>query len=100
MGLVHRRQKPTRLREVSGFGREPGDDRVVEPHPPNGVVQISRQAEGHNSRNIRFDLEPVRLPFVEGRVGVEPRIREQRGVCRVVAEAIVARNAERHRARK
>src|SRR5687768_18438389 len=81
--LVHWSQEPTGLREVSGLGRESGDDRVVEPDAPKRVIQIPGHAKTRNPPEFRLHLHAVGLPFIETRIGVEPGIREEGGMWRV-----------------
>ena len=71
MCLIHRRQECARIGEVGGFGRESSRDGVVEPDPPERVIQVARQAEGGNPRNLRLDLESVGFALVKACVRVE-----------------------------
>ena len=97
--LVHRSQEPARVSQVRGFGCKSRVDGVIEPDPAESVVEKPRQPEIRDLRNVSLDLHAVGFPFVEAGVRVEPGIREERGMGRVVADTVIAGDADVHDAR-
>jgi len=89
VSLVHGRKEPSGFFQVMRFVDKSCSNRIPEINPPQSIIHIGRQGTTAIQRYFCPGFHSIGLASIEVGVGINPRVRKEHRVNRVVALPVV-----------